>query len=102
MISIKAVSKNAHSAIRDNIDFDSNGTEESDPHSEKQSSSKTSTDAGRMISTKTISKNAHSAIRDNLDLDSNVNEESNLQLEKHASHKTSTDAAMVANLRLGF
>jgi hypothetical protein len=49
MISTKRVIKNACFSIRDNLDPDSNVTEESDVQSEKQFSPKTSTDEGRMI-----------------------------------------------------
>jgi hypothetical protein len=66
-------------SIRDNLDPDSNITEESDPQPPKQFSPKTSTDEGTMISTKQVSTNANSAIRDNLDPDSNLTEESDLQ-----------------------
>jgi hypothetical protein len=52
MISINPVPANAHFSIRDNIDPDSNVTEESDMHQEKHPSPTTSTDEGRMISTK--------------------------------------------------
>jgi hypothetical protein len=58
MISTKQVFWNAHFSIRDNLDSDSNVTEESDLHSEKQHSPKTSTDVGRMISTKQVFWNA--------------------------------------------
>jgi hypothetical protein len=78
MISIKPVRKNANASIRDNLDLDSNVTEESDPHSMKHFSPKTSTDEGRMISIKPVLTNANPSIRDNLDSDSNVTEESDL------------------------
>jgi hypothetical protein len=49
---------NADHPIRDNLDPDSNVTEESDLQSQKHPSPKTLTDAGRMISIKPVSKNA--------------------------------------------
>jgi hypothetical protein len=57
MISIKPVSLNPYFSIRDNLDPDSNITEKSDLHSEKQLSPKTSTDAGTIISTKPVLAN---------------------------------------------
>jgi hypothetical protein len=51
MISIKPVPANAHPSIRDNFDPDSNRTDESDLHPEKQLALKISTDAGIMIRT---------------------------------------------------
>jgi hypothetical protein len=69
---------NAFLSIRDNLDSDSNVTEESNLQSKKHDSPKTSTDAGRMISTKPVLLNADFSIWDNLDSDSNVTEESDL------------------------
>jgi hypothetical protein len=54
MISTTRVPKNASISIRDNLDPDSNVTEESDLHPEKHLSPKTSTDEGRMMSTKPV------------------------------------------------
>jgi hypothetical protein len=54
MISIKPIRQNAAHSIRDNLDPDSNVTEESDSHSKKQLESKNSTDEGIMISTKPL------------------------------------------------
>jgi hypothetical protein len=51
MISTSPVSWKASFSIRDNLDPDSNATEESDRHSVKHISPKTSTDEGIMIST---------------------------------------------------
>jgi hypothetical protein len=59
MISTKRVLLNAFFSIRDNLDPDSNVTEESDPLSEKQFSPKNSTDAGTMISITSVRLNAH-------------------------------------------
>jgi hypothetical protein len=59
-------------SVPSHLDPGSNGTQESDLPKEKHSSSKTSTDAGRMISTKPVLKNVCFAIRDNFDPDSNV------------------------------
>jgi hypothetical protein len=78
MISNKSVSLNANISIRDNLDPDSNVTEESDLHLLKHLSYKISTDEGRMISNKPVPLNANISIRDNLDPDSNVTEESDL------------------------
>jgi hypothetical protein len=50
MISINPVSPNARPSIRDNLDLDSNLTEESDLHSEKHFSFNNSIDEGRVIS----------------------------------------------------
>jgi hypothetical protein len=49
IISTKPILRNAHFSLRGNLDLDSNGIEESDPHSEKHFSLRTSTDEGRMI-----------------------------------------------------
>jgi hypothetical protein len=54
MISNKIVPMNAYFSIRDNLDPDSNVTEESDLHSEKHPSPKISTDEGIMISIKPV------------------------------------------------
>jgi hypothetical protein len=70
MISTKPVSKNAFVSICDNLDPDSNRTEERNPQQEKQFSPKISTDAGRMILTKPVPRNAYASIRDNLDPES--------------------------------
>jgi hypothetical protein len=78
MISTKPIPQNAHGPIRDNLDLDSNVTEQSDPHPEKHLSPKTSIDAGKMISTKPLPQNELGAIRDNLVTDSNVTEERDL------------------------
>jgi hypothetical protein len=54
MISNKSVLMNAPVSIRDNLDPDSNVTEESDLHQEKHLSPQTSTDEGTMILTKPV------------------------------------------------
>jgi hypothetical protein len=97
-ISQPAIQK-AHPPVRDNLDPDSNITEESDLHRLEQFQPKTSTDAGRTISTKPVSLNAHPSIRDNLDSDSNVTEKSDLQSEKQSSRKTSTNAGIITNFK---
>jgi hypothetical protein len=74
-----------------NRDPDSNVTEESELHQEKQHLSQTSTDAGTMISTKPVTENAFSSICDNFDPDSNITEEGDQPSEKHLSPQTSTD-----------
>jgi hypothetical protein len=76
MISITPLQLNASFSIRDNLDPDSNVTEESDRHSEKHLSPNTSIDEGRMISTKPVLWKSSPIIVDNLDSDSNVIEES--------------------------
>jgi hypothetical protein len=70
---------NASFSIRDNLDGDSNLTDESDSHKEKQSSSKTSTDEGILISIKPVPTKASFSIRDYFDPVSNVTEESDRQ-----------------------
>jgi hypothetical protein len=57
MISIKPVPQNAFASIRDNLEPDSNVTEESEMHSEKQLSAKTSTDAGIWTNFKPVFEN---------------------------------------------
>jgi hypothetical protein len=79
MISTKSISENAYTSIPDNLDLDSNITEESDLHEKKEPSLKISTDTGRIISTKPVPLNADFSIRDNLDPDSNLAEESDLR-----------------------
>jgi hypothetical protein len=85
MISIKKVPMNAFFPIRDNLDADSNVTEESDLHPEKHLTPKTSTDEGRMILTKPVPRNTSVSIRSNFDPDSNVTEESDRQSDQHLS-----------------
>jgi hypothetical protein len=85
MISIKPVSWNPSFSIGYLLDINSNLTEESDLHSEKHFSLKTSTDEAPMISIKRLLWNASFSIRDNLDPDSNVTEESDLHAEKYPS-----------------
>jgi hypothetical protein len=55
MILTKPILKNASFSIRDNLDLDSNVTEESELQKEKHSSDKTPTDSRRMILTKPVS-----------------------------------------------
>jgi hypothetical protein len=69
---------NASFSIRDNIDPDSNITEESDLHWAKILSHMTSTNEGRVISIKPVPMNASFSSRDNIDPDSNITEESDL------------------------
>jgi hypothetical protein len=88
MISIKPVLQNPSFSIRDNLDPDSNVTQESELQSEKHPSPKTSTDAGRMISNKPVPLNANASIRDNLDPDSNPTDESDLHSKKQFPAKT--------------
>jgi hypothetical protein len=54
MISAKPVSLNACFSIRDNLQFDSNRSDESELHQGKHLSHKTSTDEGTIISTKPV------------------------------------------------
>jgi hypothetical protein len=49
-IAFNPASQNSHFSICDNFDPDSNLSEESDPHEQKQPSPKISRDAGRTIS----------------------------------------------------
>jgi hypothetical protein len=81
MISIKPVRENASFSIRDNLDRDSNVTQESDPQSEKHFPAKTSANE-RRISSKPVLANASIVIRDSLDPDSNVTEESDPDAKK--------------------
>jgi hypothetical protein len=76
MLSIKPVLLNPPNLRRDNLDSDSNVTEENDPQSAKHLSPKISTDTRRMISTKSVSRNASISNRGNLEGDSSVTEES--------------------------
>jgi hypothetical protein len=68
MISTRPLLKIVHPSIRDNFDLDSNATEESDPHSEKHHSPKTSIHLERLILAKPVSPNAPDSLYDNLDL----------------------------------
>jgi hypothetical protein len=99
MISMKPDFANAHFSIRDKIDPDSNITEESDQHSKKQPSLKTSTNEGTMISIRPVSANANFSIRDKIDPDSTVTEESDLHGKKQPSPKTSTDKGRMISIR---
>jgi hypothetical protein len=58
MISIKPVRKNANSSIRDNLDSDSNVTEESDPHSEKHLAPENTTEFGMVRNLTSVFSNA--------------------------------------------
>jgi hypothetical protein len=98
-LSTKLIPKKESCSIRDNLDPDSNATEESDLHLAKHSSPKTLTDAGIMTSITPIRQNAYDSIRDNLDSDSNVTAESDLHPEKQFSPKTSTDAVRVISTK---
>jgi hypothetical protein len=63
MISTKPIQLNVHPSIRDNLNPDSNMTQESNMQSDKHITHKTSTDARTMISTKPARKNAHFLMR---------------------------------------
>jgi hypothetical protein len=76
IISINPVPWNALASIRDNLDIDSNVTDESEWQREKDHSPKTLTDDGTIISINPVPENACASIRDNLDLDSNITDES--------------------------
>jgi hypothetical protein len=82
---------NVISSIPDNLYPDSKVSEESDPQSSKQFSSKNSTERGITISINVISPNACFPIRDNIDPGSNVTDERNMQKAKHSSLNISTD-----------
>jgi hypothetical protein len=74
-------------------------TKVSDLHSEKHSSVKTSTDAGRTILTNEVRRNACHSIRDNFEPDSNIIETSDLHSKKDRAAKTSTDAGRVISTK---
>jgi hypothetical protein len=78
MISTKPVLANAPFSIRDNLDPDSNVTEENDRQSVKHISPNIFTDEGRIISTKPVPPNVSFSFGDNLDPDSNLTEENDL------------------------
>jgi hypothetical protein len=65
MISTKSISRNDSFSIRENLDPDSNRTDESDLHSEKHEFPMNSTDEGRVRFVKPVEENASPAIRDN-------------------------------------
>jgi hypothetical protein len=67
MISNKPVRWKASLSIRDNLDPDSNATEESDSHLEKQFSPNNSTDAGMRTNSRSLFVNAINPIRDNFE-----------------------------------
>jgi hypothetical protein len=75
---LKFLDKNEYPSVRNNFDPDSNVTEKSDLHSEKQPSPKASTDEGIVISNKPVLQNAHPSIRDKVNPDANVTKESDL------------------------
>jgi hypothetical protein len=79
---LKLLPANADSSSRCNFEFDSNLTDVSDLHLEKQDLHTTSTEAGISMVFKSLSRNADSSIRCNFEFDSNVTDASDLQLEK--------------------
>jgi hypothetical protein len=72
------LNRNAYPSVRNNFDPDSNVTEKSELHSEKQPSPKASKDEGIMISVKLVSLNVLDSIRDNIDPGSNFTEKGDL------------------------
>jgi hypothetical protein len=79
---------------RDVFMSESNGTDGSDLHSEKQNSQITSTNEGMRIDVKALSRNAQPSHRDILVSESNVTNASNLHPEKQNSQIISTDEEM--------
>jgi hypothetical protein len=68
MISIKRVPLNTSFSICDNIDPDSNVTEESDAHKEKQFQPKNLTELGTLTNATPVFRNASESILSNSDL----------------------------------
>jgi hypothetical protein len=68
MISTKPLLMNVSSSIRDNLDFDSNGTEESNSHFEKQFAAKNSTELGMVINVRNVFRTAADSIPSNFDI----------------------------------
>jgi hypothetical protein len=75
-------------SLRDNLERASTITDFNDLHTEKHSSQKSSTDAGRTILDKSVPQNGGVSIRDNLDLVANAIDSSDLHLEKQSQTKT--------------
>jgi hypothetical protein len=65
MTSIKPVPENAVISIRDNFDRDSNLTEESDLHPEKQLPPKNPTESGMVTNVRSVFPNVFGLIRSN-------------------------------------
>jgi hypothetical protein len=97
MISKNSAPLNAHVAIGDNLDADSNRTEENDPDSDKHPSLQTSTEAGTIISIQPVLFSAHHSIHDNLDPDSNITEEHDSPSRKQFSPKNAIESGMLKN-----
>jgi hypothetical protein len=66
-ISINPVPQNAHFSIRDNLDPDSNGTEESERHTAKHLKPKTSTELGKVKNFRSVLENTSFSIFLNFD-----------------------------------
>jgi hypothetical protein len=79
---LKPLAANADSSIRCNFESDSNVTDTSNWHGEKQDVQSTSTDAGTIILFIPLSVNANSSIRCNFESDSNVTDTSDSESEK--------------------
>jgi hypothetical protein len=74
----KPLQDNADSSIRCIFEFDSNVTDASELHSEKQDLHTTSTDPRLSMVIKPLPANADSSIRRNFEFDSNVTDVSDL------------------------
>jgi hypothetical protein len=72
------VAPNIRALIRDNLDLDSEVTEESDMQRQKHAIPKTSTDAGILSSSKPVAPNVPGSVRDNVNIVSNATEGSDL------------------------
>jgi hypothetical protein len=72
MIPIKPVPRNTDFSIRDNLDSDSNVTQESDLHSKKHFQSRISSDAGKVTHLKRLLQNVSFPISFNFDTISNA------------------------------
>jgi hypothetical protein len=88
---VSAVKANAEFSIRCSLEIESNVTDVSELHEEKQDSQITSSDPGRRIDCNPLSRNAPDSRRDNCEFASNVTDASELQSEKHNLQNTLTD-----------
>jgi hypothetical protein len=95
MISAKTVAMKASLRIRDNLDPESNFTDNTHMQSRKQLRPDISTEAGTPISINPVSRNVSASIRDNLDRNSKVTTQSHRRRAKDRSRKTSTDAKII-------
>jgi hypothetical protein len=91
MISIKPVPRNAFFSIRDNLDPDSNITEESDLQQRKHPSPKTSIDEGILTNFKPVCKNILFGICFSIEPFSNTTNSNILFSETHSEVRHSAD-----------